>query len=154
MELTPKQKTFLQQNNYIEILRETLKQKQMIDEHNNLNLEHSSDQDFLDMFFKLKVFNKEKEPSKHTLRAYRQDLQVILDFLNRHQQTFKSIGFVVVKTFNHEMREMYANRSDTSPISTKHHLLLGSKSLRYQRGIIQTRKRRTERYPIERIIVN
>jgi integrase/recombinase XerD len=45
------------------------------------------------------------------LRAYRQDLQVIVNFLNRHKQTFKSIDFVVVKTFNHEMKNLYANRS-------------------------------------------
>lgn len=111
MELIPRQDVFLQQDNYIEVLRDTLRQKQMLDEHNNLNLEHASERDFLDMFFKLKVFNKEKEPSKHTLRAYRQDLQVILDFLSRHNQALKSIDFVVVKTFNREMCELYANRS-------------------------------------------
>lgn len=88
-----------------------MKQKQLLVEQNNLNLEHSTDEDFLNMFFRMKVFNKEEEPSKHTLRAYKQDLQVIIDFLNRHKQTFKSIDFVVVKTFNYEMRELYANRS-------------------------------------------
>lgn len=111
MELIPKQEAFLQKDNYIEILRDTLRHKHMLDEHNNLNLEHASDEDFLDMFFKLKVFNKEKEPSQHTIRAYRQDLQVIIEFLNNHNQSFKDIDFVVVKTFNHEMRERYANRS-------------------------------------------
>lgn len=37
MEIVPKQETFLQQDNYIEVLRDTLRQKQMLDEHNNLN---------------------------------------------------------------------------------------------------------------------
>lgn len=111
MNMIRNQEVFLSNDNYIEELRNTLRQKQMLDEYNNLNLEHANDEDFLNMFFKLKVFNKEKEPSPHTLRAYRQDLQVIVDFLNRYNQSFKSIDFVVVKTFNHEMRELYANRS-------------------------------------------
>lgn len=111
VELRAKETSILEQDNYMDLLRDRLTRKNMLDRHNNLNLEDASEEDFLDMFFNLKVFNKDKEPSKHTIRAYKQDLQTIFSFLTRHKQTFRDIDFVVVKTFNREMREMYANRS-------------------------------------------
>jgi integrase/recombinase XerD len=98
------------QNN-IEMLRTILRERHMLDEYNNLNLENASDEDFLNMFFQLKVFKKNKVPSKHTKIAYKQDLSIILDYLSRNGQTLKSIDFTVVKAFNQEMLNRYANRS-------------------------------------------
>lgn len=97
--------------NQIELLRDKLRQKQLLDDENNFDLSKASDADFLAMFFNMKIVNRDKPPSPHTMRAYRQDLKVLLEFLDRHNQPLKKVDFVVVKIFNQEMRELYANRT-------------------------------------------
>lgn len=90
-------------------LKEQWKEAHLLDDHNNLNLEHVSDEEFVNLFFTMKV--KRKSLSPHTLRAYNQDMKTILSFFYEKEISLKSVGFMEVKLFNEEMIRKYANRT-------------------------------------------
>jgi integrase/recombinase XerD len=95
----------------VDILRSHLRDHDMLDDSNNLNLENVSDDEFLKMFFMLKVNDKKKKLSKHTQRAYNLDMRTLLDYFYARNIRLKEIGFAEVKAFNQDMRNRFANRT-------------------------------------------
>lgn len=92
-------------------LRKSLTDRQMLDEHRNLSLSNSSDQDFLEIFFLEKICSPNKQLSHHTIKAYRSDAKTLLQFLVEHSLSFRDIGFPEVKAYNQFIKEKYASKS-------------------------------------------
>ncbi|MCA1026023.1 MULTISPECIES: tyrosine-type recombinase/integrase [Cytobacillus] len=96
---------------YLQALQTKLHSSHLLDEHRNLILEKASDQEFLEMFFVVKIFTTNKTFSPHTLKAYRSDAKTLLTYMNTHQLSFKEIGFPEVKAYNRYINEAYAAKS-------------------------------------------
>lgn len=96
---------------YLSQLNNKLKHQRLLDEHRNLSLSDSSEQDFLELFFLEKIFALDKQLSPHTIRAYRSDAKTLLTFLTSHSLSFRDIGFPEVKAFNKYIKEKYAPKS-------------------------------------------
>lgn len=92
-------------------LQNHLQDRHLLDEHRNLSLSDSSEQDFLELFFLEKVCNPDKQLSPHTIKAYRSDAQTLLQYLIEHSLTFRDIGFPEVKAYNTYIKEKYAAKS-------------------------------------------
>ncbi len=101
-ELSPAENSFRQ-------LKEQWEEAELLDEDNNLNLKHVSDEEFIQLFFSMRIIKKSLSP--HTIRSYNQDMKTILSFFYEREITLKSIGFMEVKLFNEEMINQYANRT-------------------------------------------
>lgn len=97
--------------NYLAHLQDHLAERRLLDEHRNLSLENGTEQDFLELFFMMKIFDEEKQLSPHTIRAYRSDAKTLLDFLMERSLSFRDIGFPEVKAYNRFIREKYAPKS-------------------------------------------
>lgn len=96
---------------YLQQLKETLEKEKYLDENRNLTLEHSSERDFLQLFFMEKIYSPHKELSPHTIRAYRADAKTLLTFLRNHHLTFRDIGFPEVKAYNKYITDHYAAKT-------------------------------------------
>lgn len=96
---------------YLTQLRNKLEQHHLLDEHRNLSLSESSEQDFLEIFFLEKVFPPDKRRSPHTVKAYRSDAKTLLLFLMEHSLSLRDIGFPEVKAYNKYIKEKYAAKS-------------------------------------------
>lgn len=81
----------------------------LLDENNDLNLQGIDDEEFVHLFFSMKIRNKKL--SDHTIRAYEQDMRTILTFFYAKRISLKEIGFMEVRLFNQEMTNRYANRT-------------------------------------------
>ncbi|TYR80918.1 tyrosine-type recombinase/integrase [Priestia megaterium] len=81
----------------------------LLDEKNDLDLKNVTDEEFMKMFFSLKVVKKTLSP--HTIRSYNQDMRNIVAFFAELNISLKDIGFMEVKLFNQTMIERYANRT-------------------------------------------
>ncbi|WP_110113358.1 tyrosine-type recombinase/integrase [Bacillus sp. CGMCC 1.16541] len=104
------QSNFLKQSSTsFQQLKNEFHSRQFINEENDLDLTHATDEEFVDLFFSLKVLRKSLSP--HTIRAYNQDMRNILHFFYEQKISLKEIGFMEVKLFNRVMTEKYANRS-------------------------------------------
>jgi len=90
-------------------LKEQWKDAHLLDENNDLNLERVSDEQFVNLFFSIKIMKRTLSP--HTIRSYNQDMRSILSFFYEKEISLKSIGFMEVKLFNEEMINKYANRT-------------------------------------------
>jgi integrase/recombinase XerD len=97
--------------NYLSDLRKELDQKYLLDENRNLTLGKSSERDFLEYFFAMRIFKDHKKFSAHTVRAYRADAKTLLTFMADNDITFREIGFPEVKAYNRYIMEMYANKT-------------------------------------------
>ncbi|WP_338754472.1 tyrosine-type recombinase/integrase [Bacillus sp. FJAT-52991] len=96
---------------YLSHLKNKLEHRQLLDEHRNLSLTDSSEQDFLEMFFLEKILSADRELSPHTLKAYRSDAKTLLIFLTEHSLSFRDIGFPEVKAYNKYIKDKYAAKS-------------------------------------------
>ncbi|MFD2682286.1 tyrosine-type recombinase/integrase [Bacillus seohaeanensis] len=96
---------------YLTQLQNRLEQHHLLDEHRNLSLADSSEQDFLELFFLEKIFTPDKRLSPHTIKAYRSDAKTLLIFLTDHSLSFQDIGFPEVKAYNKYIKEKYAAKS-------------------------------------------
>ena len=92
-------------------LQNNIKDRHLLDEHRNLSLSDSSEQDFLELFFLEKIFTPDKQFSPHTIKAYRSDAKTLLQFLMEHSLSFRDIGFPEVKAYNKYIKEKYAPKS-------------------------------------------
>jgi integrase/recombinase XerD len=92
-------------------LQNKLANRHLLDEHRNLSLSDSSEQDFLEIFFLEKVFTTDRQLSPHTIKAYRSDAKTLLLFLTEHSLSFRGIGFPEVKAYNKYIKEKYASKS-------------------------------------------
>lgn len=101
----------LTSDQYLTQLQHKLEHRQLLDEHRNLSLAESSEQDFLELFFVEKIFTPDKQLSPHTIKAYRSDAKTLLIFLTDHSLSFRDIGFPEVKTYNKYINEKYASKS-------------------------------------------
>lgn len=101
----------LTSDQYLTQLQHKLDHRQLLDEHRNLSLAESSEQDFLELFFFEKIFTPDKQLSPHTIKAYRSDAKTLLIFLTDHSLSFRDIGFPEVKTYNKYINEKYASKS-------------------------------------------
>lgn len=101
----------LSNENYLAHLQENLDHRKLLDENRNLNLSESSEQDFLELFFAMRIFEEGKQLSPHTIKAYRSDAKTLLDFLVEHSLSFRDIGFPEVKAYNRLINETYAVKS-------------------------------------------
>jgi integrase/recombinase XerD len=57
--------------NYLATLKETLQNRNLLDHNRNLSLKEGTEQDFIEMFFAMRVFQSDKPLSPHTIKAYR-----------------------------------------------------------------------------------
>ena len=96
---------------YLTQLQNKLEHRHFLDEHRNLSLSESSEQDFLELFFSEKIFTLDKQLSPHTIKAYRSDAKTLLIFLTEHSLSFRDIGFPEVKAYNKYINEKYAAKS-------------------------------------------
>ena len=96
---------------FLTYLQQKLTDRHLLDEHRNLSLSDSSEQDFLELFFLEKVCNPDKQLSPHTIKAYRSDAKTLLLFLMEHALSFRDIGFPEVKAYNTYIKEIYAVKS-------------------------------------------
>ncbi len=96
---------------YLTQLQNRLEQHHLLDEHRNLSLADSSEQDFLELFFLEKIFTPDKRLSPHTIKAYRSDAKTLLIFLTDYSLSFRDIGFPEVKAYNKYIKEKYAAKS-------------------------------------------
>lgn len=96
---------------FLAYLQQKLTDRHLLDEHRNLSLSDSSEQDFLELFFLEKVCNPDKQLSPHTIKAYRSDAKTLLLFLIEHSLSFRDIGFPEVKAYNTYIKETYAVKS-------------------------------------------
>ncbi|EIT86703.1 phage integrase family protein [Fictibacillus macauensis ZFHKF-1] len=101
----------LSDGSYLQQLKDTLAQQDVLDEHRNLNLSQSSEEDFITWFFSLKIFKDGKQFSPHTLRAYKGDAKTLVVFLLEHDLSFRTIGFPEVKAYNRYVTEKYASKT-------------------------------------------
>lgn len=85
--------------------------RNLLDEHRNLSLADSSEADFLEWFFREKIFKTNKSFSPHTIRAYRSDAKTLLLFLTDHSLSFRDLGFPEVKAYNQYIIQKYASKS-------------------------------------------
>ncbi|MBM7703725.1 tyrosine-type recombinase/integrase [Metabacillus iocasae] len=109
MDLT-QQSTFLKNTSTsFQQIKQEFQSRQFINEENDLDLTHATDEEFVELFFSLKVLRKSLSP--HTIRSYNQDMRTILTFFYEQKIPLKEIGFMEVKLFNKVMTEKYANRS-------------------------------------------
>ena len=90
---------------FLTYLQNHLSNRQLLDDHRNLTLSESSEQDFLELFFLEKIYNPDKQLSPHTVKAYRSDAKTLLQFLIEHSLTFRDIGFPEVKAYNKFIKE-------------------------------------------------
>ncbi|KKB34757.1 tyrosine-type recombinase/integrase [Bacillus thermotolerans] len=96
---------------YLAHLQQELSRKHLLDEHRNLNLSNSSEQEFLELFFSMNLFKEGKPLSPHTMKAYRSDAKTLLIFLMDHSLSFRDIGFPEVKAYNRFITDTYAAKS-------------------------------------------
>ena len=96
---------------FLSHLQTKLHDRHLLDEHRNLTLADSSEEDFLELFFMEKIFHDDKKLSPHTIKAYRSDAKTLLQFLMEHSLSFRDIGFPEVKTYNKYINEKYASKS-------------------------------------------
>ncbi|MBP0726655.1 tyrosine-type recombinase/integrase [Bacillus sp. RG28] len=96
---------------YLSQLKYKLEDRQLLDEHRNLSLSESSEHEFLELFFLVKIFTSNKQLSPHTIKAYRTDSKTLLLFLIEHSLSFRDIGFPEVKAYNKYINEKYAAKS-------------------------------------------
>lgn len=81
-----------------------------IDEDNDLSLKTSSSKEFLDLFWHVEIMSRhrQKEFSAHTLRAYRNDGNSLLEFLYSYGIDLKDVGFTEVKAYSTYINQKYA----------------------------------------------
>ncbi|MCQ6268586.1 tyrosine-type recombinase/integrase [Fictibacillus sp. WQ 8-8] len=96
---------------YLTELKETLLEKNLLDENRNLNLGESKEEDFLEWFFALKIFKEGRRFSPHTIKAYRSDAKTLLKFMLENKLSFRDIGFPEVKAYNNYIKTNYANKT-------------------------------------------
>ena len=101
----------LNSEQYLAQLKNNLEHRKLLDEHRNLSLSESSEQDFLELYFLEKIFRQDKQLSPHTIKAYRTDAKTLLLFLTEHSLSFRDIGFPEVKAYNKYINEKYAAKS-------------------------------------------
>jgi integrase/recombinase XerD len=97
--------------NYLAALKETLENRNLLDHDRNLSLKESTEQDFIEMFFAMKVFQADRPLALHTVKAYRSDAKTLLGYLTLHSLSFRDIGFPEVRAYSQFIRDKYAARS-------------------------------------------
>ncbi|SDN45799.1 integrase/recombinase XerD [Fictibacillus solisalsi] len=96
---------------YLTDLKESLHEKNLLDENRNLNLGQSREEDFLEWFFALKIYKDGRTFSPHTIKAYKADAKTLLNYMLQHNLSFRDIGFPEVKSYNEYIKNNYANKT-------------------------------------------
>ncbi|MDM5196641.1 tyrosine-type recombinase/integrase [Fictibacillus enclensis] len=96
---------------YLTNLKESLHEKNLLDENRNLNLGQSREEDFLEWFFALKIYKDGRTFSPHTIKAYKSDAKTLLNYMLQHNLSFRDLGFPEVKAYNEYIKNNYANKT-------------------------------------------
>lgn len=82
-----------------------------IDKEGKFNFSKASSESFLTAFKEVELFDPSKELSDYTLRAYNEDIDTFLNFIDNEKVNLKDINIITIKKYQMYLSEKFAART-------------------------------------------